>query len=46
MGDDDTYEFPDYETYFIDCTCEHEPKDHGWVCCAVKGCLCPGHWEY
>ena len=35
----------DYQTYFIGCTCEHEPEDHGWGCCEVEGCNCEGGWE-
>lgn len=31
--------------YFTDCTCEHEPGEHGWGSCDVDGCLCEGGWE-
>jgi hypothetical protein len=30
---------------FVECTCEHQAHDHGWVKCNVRGCLCQGHWE-
>ncbi len=35
----------DYKTYFVGCTCEHTPEQHGWGCCEVEGCICPGGWE-
>ena len=30
---------------FVECTCEHQPNDHGWVKCNVRGCFCQGQWE-
>ena len=48
MDDDDDY----YEVnpVFCDCTCEHEPEEHGWgQCDAVlangEDCPCEGGWE-
>lgn len=38
-------EFFEYEAYFIDCTCDHEPYEHGWMSCEVEGCPCEGHYE-
>lgn len=32
-------------TYFVGCTCEHEPEEHGWGECDVPGCPCEGGWE-
>jgi len=36
----------------INCTCDHEPEEHGWGeksdCgggCEVEGCDCEGGWE-
>jgi len=34
----------DYPTSFEDCTCEHDPEDHGWGVCNVEGCECEGGW--
>ena len=33
------------QTYFCDCTCEHEESKHGWGHCEVDGCDCKGGWE-
>lgn len=43
MDDDDG----DWEgqTYFADCTCEHDPDEHGWGHCDADGCPCEGGWE-
>jgi hypothetical protein len=30
---------------FVACTCDHEPREHGWVKCNARGCPCTGHWE-
>ena len=30
---------------FVDCTCDHEPEEHGWQGCNVDECKCQGHWE-
>lgn len=39
----------DYEefTYFAsgDCSCEHEPEEHGWGSCDQDGCKCEAGWE-
>lgn len=43
MDDDD--DDVEYGAYFIGCTCEHEPEDHGWGECEVDGCDCEGGWE-
>jgi len=31
--------------YFLDCTCAHEPEDHGWGYCKVLNCPCEGGYE-
>jgi hypothetical protein len=39
---------PDYyeeQTYFVGCTCEHDPEQHGWGSCDVEDCACEGGWE-
>ena len=49
MAEENLYEdlgLPEDSTYFIDCTCEHEPEKHGWSECEIEGCDCKGHWEY
>jgi hypothetical protein len=33
------------QSFFVDCTCAHEPEEHGWGCCNVTGCPCEGGWE-
>lgn len=43
-NEDEVDDFEEY-TYFVDCTCEHEPEQHGWGCCEVDGCECQGGWE-
>jgi hypothetical protein len=43
MADDG--EWPEEQTYFVDCTCEHDPEEHGWGHCDVEGCPCEGCWE-
>ncbi len=42
MDEDDFYSD---QTSFVDCTCEHEPDEHGWMSCDVEDCPCEGHWE-
>lgn len=46
VNDDDEPAFEmEEQTYFVDCTCEHEPEEHGWGRCDVEGCECEGGWE-
>jgi hypothetical protein len=49
MDDKEYYEadeeYHEYPIYFLDCTCEHEPNEHGWMHCNVEGCECEGHYE-
>lgn len=35
------------QAYFIDvqCTCPHDPPEHGWAGCEAEGCACNAHWE-
>jgi hypothetical protein len=33
-----------YDTTFEDCTCDHEPEEHGWGECNIEGCDCEGGW--
>lgn len=33
------------QTYFGDCTCGHDPDQHGWGECNIDGCTCEGGWE-
>lgn len=35
----------EYDRFFVDCTCDHDADDHGWMSCNVQNCLCKGHWE-
>ena len=35
----------DESASFVDCTCEHDPGEHGWGRCDVDGCLCEGGWQ-
>lgn len=50
MSDDsdeiDDYVCPEDLAYCAECTCDHEPEQHGWLSCEVEGCACEGHWEY
>ncbi len=47
MSDEnEEYDCPEDHAYLTDCTCEHEPEQHGWGECEVEGCDCDGHWEY
>lgn len=38
-------EYYDLFSTFTECTCDHDPKDHGWICCNIRDCPCLGHWE-
>lgn len=38
-------EQPEEQINFVDCTCDHDPGDHGWGHCNVEGCPCEGGWE-
>ncbi len=42
---DGTWECPEDNTVFVDCTCEHLPDQHGWGSCDVDDCPCEGGWE-
>lgn len=35
---------PEDQTHIEDCTCEHEPEEHGWGTCDVPRCDCTGGW--
>jgi len=35
----------DQMQYFCECTCEHDPDEHGWGSCDVEECDCEGGWE-
>ena len=39
------YQFDEPVTIFTECTCSHEPEDHGWSNCEVTDCQCEGHYE-
>lgn len=43
---DDDFEV-EYEehSYFIGCTCKHEPEEHTWGECMAEDCECLGGWE-
>jgi len=41
MSDD----IEDSPVIFGDCTCDHEPEEHGWQSCDVEGCECEGSWS-
>ena len=41
---DEEYE-DEEQTYFVDCTCDHEPEEHGWIGCNVEDCDCEAHFE-
>lgn len=44
--DDDERLLPEDFVHFAGvCTCEHEPKEHGWGSCDVDGCECEAGWE-
>lgn len=44
IGGDEWY-VEEYASYFEgDCTCEHEPEEHGWGECGVDGCACEAGW--
>jgi len=42
---DDEWEDCEQPIYFCDCTCDHDPEEHGWGHCDVEGCDCEGGWE-
>jgi hypothetical protein len=44
MSEDEAVEYEE-QTYFVDCTCDHDSDQHGWMHCDVPGCACEGHWE-
>ena len=37
---------PEDNAWLEDCTCEHEPEEHGWMSCEKEGCPCEGCWTY
>jgi len=46
MSDEECDDCFEYQAYFTDeCTCEHDPDQHGWQGCDVEGCDCDAHWE-
>jgi hypothetical protein len=42
--DDDNDVLPEDLAHMEDCTCDHEPEQHGWGNCEVEGCNCEGGW--
>ncbi len=40
----DLDDIPEEHVHMEDCTCEHEPGEHGWGECRVEGCACEGGW--
>ena len=46
VGSEDNEPETEYEedTYFVGCTCEHDPEQHGWSECDIEGCPCEGGW--
>lgn len=30
---------------YDECTCSHDPEDHGWGECGQPGCRCEAGWE-
>jgi hypothetical protein len=45
MDDEDSEELlPEDLVHIEDCTCDHEPDEHGWGECNVEGCPCEGGW--
>jgi hypothetical protein len=39
-------EWVEDQASFMECTCDHDPEEHGWSHCeAVDNCNCKGHWE-
>ena len=46
MSEEDYVEDYEETQYFTgDCTCEHEPDEHGWGGCDADGCECEAGWE-
>ncbi len=45
MTDEDCEDYPDEQSYFVGCTCEHDEDQHGWGHCDMPGCDCEGGWE-
>ncbi len=45
MSDEENEDDYDDHIYFTDCTCDHEPEQHGWGHCEVENCNCEGGWE-
>jgi len=43
--DEQAEELTEEQSYFCDCTCDHDPDQHGWGQCNVEGCECEGGWE-
>ena len=45
MDDEDREELlPEDQVHIEDCTCKHDPDEHGWGECLVEGCPCEGGW--
>lgn len=42
---EDWDDIPEDHVSFVDCTCDHDPDEHGWGSCDVEGCPCEGGWE-
>ena len=40
-------EYEDFEeqVVFVDCTCDHDPEEHGYGSCNVENCTCKGGFE-
>lgn len=45
VSDDDDLDEWDESASFVDCTCEHDPGEHGYGHCDVDDCPCEGGWE-
>jgi hypothetical protein len=48
--EDDPMDIPEDHISFVDCTCDHERDEHGWMCCGAQDengedCPCDGHFE-
>lgn len=35
---------PEDLVHIEDCTCDHDPDEHGWGECDVEECPCEGGW--
>ena len=42
---DDWDDIPEDHVSVVDCSCEHDPDEHGWGHCDADDCPCEGGWE-